>query len=200
MGEKIEKPIAESPKEPIPHGTTRKFFEAFRAQFQEDLKTAEAKNDIQEIRKIQEKEKELAAILEALDRGDVGPAQEKLVSMIEANVEGMGYRKELERNGVDVEKILQERGADPTRSYGQKIARLAGYLQNLELGDSPERKLDSTETSQEQAEVMELERMVAELNTSEASIRKMLNGIQYEKKRLEALLRQAALEKIKRSM
>jgi hypothetical protein len=172
----------------------RAHFEMAKLSLQENLGANNTKRNTEDIQKVE-------GILAALSHGDVQPAQELLLSQIEANARAMRTERELREAGVDIEKEHSKRGIHTdTEPYGSRIARIAEMLEELERPDLSEAKQQGEAAGMEQNETATLERVVAELGASEARLRQIINEVQSEKKRIEALIRQAALEKIRRSM
>lgn len=94
-------------------------FEQYREQARRQLREAEQEGDIHKIAEHQRDIAEFGNIVESLRVGENGPAKEKLISQIEANLNFI-------RSGIK---------SDPSdETHGERIARIASELAELERG------------------------------------------------------------------
>lgn len=94
-------------------------FEGYRDQARRQLREAERQGDTQKIAECQRSIAEFGTIVESLRAGENGPAKQKYVSQIEANLN-------LIRSGIENE---------PGETHAERIMRIASELAELERGE-----------------------------------------------------------------
>lgn len=95
-------------------------FEQYRDQARRQLRKAEQEGDTEKIAKHQRSLAEFGNIVESLRAGKNGPAKEKLMSQIEANLDFI-------RLGIKSDPLDE--------THAERIARIANELAELERGD-----------------------------------------------------------------
>ena len=179
------------------YSTTRSYFEGLRKLNQEAIQAAETTPKDRRFAEIIDQQFE--QVMGALDDGDVKPAREWLAGALRRDAKHIQNGTDELRPGMQGEMIREKAKCldeldGPISQRTERAIRTEAEIETIRFGRA------ENSTDPEQMEASSLERVLAEVKTSEALIRQALNEVEAMRKRLEGLIKQAALDKIKRSI